>query len=112
VIRPETKKPPPLGQNGGGQPPQNFQFLKKENFASFSYLFVCLFFFNFFFYIYFILRGIQSIGIIFDTRPQRMIFRPFYFLSYEQMNINLSSLGFESNSNFYNSDCNNHPNFS
>jgi hypothetical protein len=32
--------------------------------------------------------------------------------SYEQLNINFSSPGFESNSNFYNSDWSNHSNFS
>jgi hypothetical protein len=32
--------------------------------------------------------------------------------SYDQMNTNFSSLGFESNSNVYNSDWRNHPNFS
>jgi hypothetical protein len=32
--------------------------------------------------------------------------------SHEQMNINFSSSGFESNSNFYNPDWSNHPDFS
>jgi hypothetical protein len=38
--------------------------------------------------------------------------RQFCNLSYEQMNTNFSSSGFDSNSNFYNPDWSNHPDFS